>query len=402
MPTVFERIMAYNKDRIPELVKLKYHFISEDIFRFYRGTCHLFYEDLSANSSWTDTTRTWICGDLHLENYGSYKGDNRVVYFDLNDFDESILAPATWELVRVLTSIYIAAQSVPYTAKTAGVLSKLFMESYLTILRKGKPVVIEKETAEGLLKSFLQQLQLRKEKAFVQTRIITKKGQPRLLIDNQKTIALDDKPKQKLLQQMNEWFAKNDPSKKVQVLDAAHRIAGTGSVGIQRYVLLLREKKTGKLRLADLKEAKPSSVQPYSTLPQPWWKNEAERVTEIQRRMQHVSPALLNTVRIGKTYFVLKELQPTADRMNLAVCKGSLDKLSGILTIMAEATASAQLRSAGRQGSSIADELIDFATQYKPWKKALLSYAKQYAQKVQDDYTSYCKDYAAAIKEKRI
>ena len=201
---------------------------------------------------------------------------------------------------------------------------------------------------------------------------------------------------------MNEWFAKNDPSKKVQVLDAAHRIAGTGSVGIQRYVLLLREKKTGKLRLADLKEAKPSSVQPYSTLPQPWWKNEAERVTEIQRRMQHVSPALLNTVRIGKTYFVLKELQPTADRMNLAVCKGSLDKLSGILTIMAEATASAQLRSAGRQGSSIADELIDFATQYKPWKKALLSYAKQYAQKVQDDYTSYCKDYAAAIKEKRI
>ena len=228
------------------------------------------------------------------------------MYFDLNDFDESILAPATWELVRVLTSIYIAAQSVPYTAKTASVLSKLFMESYLTILRKGKPVVIEKETAEGLLKSFLQQLQLRKEKAFVQTRIITKKGQPRLLIDNQKTIALDDKPKQKLLQQMNEWFAKNDPSKKVQVLDAAHRIAGTGSVGIQRYVLLLREKKTGKLRLADLKEAKPSSVQPYSTLPQPWWKNEAERVTEIQRRMQHVSPALLNTVRIGKTYFVLK------------------------------------------------------------------------------------------------
>ena len=83
MPTVFERILAFNNDRLPQLVKIKYQLMSEDIFRFYRGTCHLFYKDLSENISWADTTQTWICGDLHLENFGSYKGDNRVVYFEM-------------------------------------------------------------------------------------------------------------------------------------------------------------------------------------------------------------------------------------------------------------------------------------------------------------------------------
>src|SRR6185503_12736779 len=103
MPTPYERILAFNKDRVPELLQLKYRLMAEDPFRFFRGTCHLFYEDLAGKITWKDDTKAWICGDLHLENFGSYKGDNRVVYFDVNDYDESLLAPASWEFVRLLT-----------------------------------------------------------------------------------------------------------------------------------------------------------------------------------------------------------------------------------------------------------------------------------------------------------
>ena len=64
-------------------------------FAFLRATCHLFYEDLPKSPLLRKVPPVWACGDLHLENFGSYKGDNRLVYFDLNDFDEALLAPCT-------------------------------------------------------------------------------------------------------------------------------------------------------------------------------------------------------------------------------------------------------------------------------------------------------------------
>ncbi|GAC1439804.1 MAG: hypothetical protein NVSMB63_05450 [Sediminibacterium sp.] len=60
---------------------------------------------------------------------------------------------------------------------------------------------------------------------------------------------------------------------------------------------------------------------------------------------------------------------------------------------MAATTASGQLRSAGRQGSSIADELISVANDTRAWKKQVLAYAKTYAKKAEDDYQSYLKAY---------
>ena len=90
-----QRITTYNYGRDPERLSRKYAAMRADVFAFLRGTCHLFYEDWPHISTLNDAPRTWICGDLHLENFGSYKGDNRLTYFDLNDFDEAILAPCT-------------------------------------------------------------------------------------------------------------------------------------------------------------------------------------------------------------------------------------------------------------------------------------------------------------------
>src|SRR5471030_1795892 len=101
MLTIYERIQKFNAPLLPNVVKLKYEAMAENVFRFYRGTCHLFYEDLSQMNQLPPSHLTWLCGDLHLENFGSYKADNKLVYFDLNDFDESILAPANWELARM-------------------------------------------------------------------------------------------------------------------------------------------------------------------------------------------------------------------------------------------------------------------------------------------------------------
>ncbi|MDO3624895.1 hypothetical protein [Mucilaginibacter sp. BT774] len=43
MSSVYERILTLNKDRLPDIVQLKYAGIAENVYRFCRGTCHLFY-----------------------------------------------------------------------------------------------------------------------------------------------------------------------------------------------------------------------------------------------------------------------------------------------------------------------------------------------------------------------
>src|SRR3954465_4657333 len=110
--TVAERIRAFNAGRRPELLERKYKAIRADAFTFLRGTCHLFYEDWPAGSPLNAAPPAWISGDLHLENFGSYKGDNRLVYFDINDFDEAALGGATWDLSRLITSIFLAGEEL--------------------------------------------------------------------------------------------------------------------------------------------------------------------------------------------------------------------------------------------------------------------------------------------------
>ena len=58
---------------------------------FYRAIPHILYEDIPYNSFLIDSPDAWLCGDLHLENLGSYEADNRLTYFGVNDFDECLL-----------------------------------------------------------------------------------------------------------------------------------------------------------------------------------------------------------------------------------------------------------------------------------------------------------------------
>jgi uncharacterized protein (DUF2252 family) len=52
-----------------------------EIFAFFNGTRHLFYKDWPADSPLNDAPPVWSCGDLHLENFGRYKGDKRYNFY---------------------------------------------------------------------------------------------------------------------------------------------------------------------------------------------------------------------------------------------------------------------------------------------------------------------------------
>ncbi|MDR3715340.1 MAG: DUF2252 family protein [Puia sp.] len=396
MATIVERIKQFNSDRIPVYTALKYKMMAQNAFRFFRGTCHLFYEDLKESDAIPQYPLSWICGDLHLENFGSYKGDNRLVYFDLNDFDEAVLAPVTWELARMITSIFTGLDSLGIKKKEATRVARLFLHTYSEMIGKGKARYIEPQTARGIVLEFLDQVCERRQKELLRARTVKKEGRLKLLIDEIRLFALDKPLKRELTAHLTKWIGDTPLLRgRYRVIDAAFRIAGTGSIGVRRYVFLLKTTREPKKHLLiDMKQSPPSSVQPYCVGPQPAWSSEAERVVTIQEHMQNIAPALLSTTMFKEQSYVVKEMQPADDKINFLLIKDHYEDISRVIRDMALLTASAQLRSSGRRGSAVADELVAFGNDHH-WQAGILEYASGYAAKVKKDYREFLKAYNA-------
>jgi uncharacterized protein (DUF2252 family) len=110
--------------------------------------------------------------------------------------------------------------------------------------------------------------------------------------------------------------------------------------------------------------------------------------------MQNISPALLSTTEFQGEPYVVKELQPMDDKIDFLVIRDRRSDIDCVVDDMALLTASAQLRSAGRQGAALPDELIAFGTD-RHWQQAVLDYAIAYAAQVKKDYQEYFKAYKA-------
>lgn len=372
------------------MLKLKYKAMSANVFRFYRGTCHLFYEDLSAANDLPPSPVTWICGDLHIENFGSFKGDNRQEYFDLNDFDEALLAPAAWEIIRMLTSIFIAFDSLGLSREEALKTVQLFLNTYSSTLKNGKAISIDPRTASGIVHTFLTTVEKRKQKELLKKRTQGKKSKLNLLLDGERHFKVDEPLKTELANFIDDTIQKSKYAcYDYKVQDCIFRLAGTGSVGVKRYLFLLKSMNTkNKYLLLDMKQASPSSLHPYIKIRQPKWASEAERIIEIQERMQNMSPALLSPVVFKDEPYVLKQMQPTEDKINFELLKYRYNEIDKVINDMALLTASAQLRSGGRQGSAIIDELIAYG-QNNDWHEDMVKRALQYTAKVEKDYKEF-------------
>ena len=395
MSNIAERIKQFNSNRLPLYTALKYQLMAENPFRFYRGTCHLFYEDLHHSNALPAYPLSWICGDLHLENFGTYKGDNRLVYFDLNDFDEGVLAPATWEIARIVTSIFTGFESLNIKKKEATLMAELFLRVYSHTLTKGKARYLETQTANGIVRLFLEKVCERKQKDLVRQRTEEgKNGKLQFRIDRVRLFPLEKALRKQLMTHLGHHLQLHPMTKgRFQVLDACFRVAGTGSLGVRRYVFLVRNiNEPKKHLLIDMKEAPPSSLQPWLTTTQPAWSSEAERVVAIQERMQNISPALLSVTHFEGHPYVLKEMQPTADKIDFLMIRDRYKDIACVIEDMAFLTASAMLRSAGRQGAALPDELIAFGSDTH-WQEGLIDYCSTYAEQVKRDYDAYFSAY---------
>jgi uncharacterized protein (DUF2252 family) len=208
-------------------------------------------------------------------------------------------------------------------------------------------------------------------------------------VDGKRALPATTAERQAVTEFLNAFAATQPEPAFYEVLDVAHRIAGTGSLGLERYAVLVKGKARTKSAvdgnyLLDLKVATPSSLLPHLALKQPRSQNEAERIVALQQRMQAVPMAFLHALPWGKRSFVLRALQPSEDRIDMSDGHLRREDFALLLRNMGQLLAWAQLRSAGRQGSSVADELIAFALAPK-WQARLLRNAHDCARQVQKD-----------------
>ncbi|WP_017577640.1 DUF2252 domain-containing protein [Nocardiopsis kunsanensis] len=104
LESAFSHLMAAD----PRAFRGKFRKMAADPFAFYRGSACLFYADtIDMADPWVDqrTSRVWIQGDLHAENFGTYMNSEGQLVFDINDFDEAYLGHFTWDLLRFVASI---------------------------------------------------------------------------------------------------------------------------------------------------------------------------------------------------------------------------------------------------------------------------------------------------------
>lgn len=118
----------------PAAFRSKYRKMAADPFAFYRGSACLFYADVTArDDEFADdrTSRVWIHGDLHPENFGTYLNAGGRLVFDVNDFDEAYLGHFTWDLQRFAAGLALMGWQKALPEDVVRTLIARYLRAYL-------------------------------------------------------------------------------------------------------------------------------------------------------------------------------------------------------------------------------------------------------------------------------
>jgi uncharacterized protein (DUF2252 family) len=135
---VVSRIYNYNHpfaSQLPNELQTKMQKMSAGAFAFYRGTAHLFFEDMttlppSSYGSYA-TSQTWLNGDMHMLNIGAFRDANGNTVYDTTDFDESYWGQYVWDLRRMAVSIILGAKENGIGSSNRQQLVLDFLDTYL-------------------------------------------------------------------------------------------------------------------------------------------------------------------------------------------------------------------------------------------------------------------------------
>lgn len=114
---IHESIEHHNRDVQVPFRREKFEKMKESPYAFFRGSNHIFWSDFAGD--WqinrfggSAFSRTWLEGDSHVYNMGAYLNNSGHVAFGFDDYDDSLVADYQYDIWRFATSMVLDAWQV--------------------------------------------------------------------------------------------------------------------------------------------------------------------------------------------------------------------------------------------------------------------------------------------------
>jgi uncharacterized protein (DUF2252 family) len=327
-------IKASNEGRLENLIPVRHGRMLQSPFAFFRGSAAIQAYDLD------ETPRSGIdvqaCGDCHLLNFGGFATPERTLVFDINDFDETLLAPFEWDVKRLAASFVVAARWRGFRPAQAREIAVEAVASYRESMRsRAETGVLEawysRITFEDVLAmagkdaALIGRLRKKVAQAHEQTHehVLHKlttpsRGLPRIV--DQPPLLFHQRGAQKNVAAFFKRYRETLPEERrvlfdrFEPIDVALKVVGVGSVGTRCWVVLLLAAPDDPLFL-QVKEARRSVLEQFTHRKRVV--HNGQRVVVGQRLMQSASDIFLGWSRgpTGRDFYVrqLRDMKVSAE-----------------------------------------------------------------------------------------
>jgi uncharacterized protein (DUF2252 family) len=318
-------LVQSRKDRIPNLIPIRYGRMMQSPFAFYRGAAAIMAADLALMP--TSGIRVQACGDCHLMNFGGFGTPERRIIFDISDFDETLPAPWEWDLKRLAVSFVIAGRNNGFKEAESRKAALRCIQSYHEHMHCYAEIgALEMwyqrmDNMVACIKSRKWRKIVQKQIAKAATRTAAEYDFPKLASVKNGKVRIKDNPPlifhqrgvgtaeyDRLVKDAFRCYRETLPDDlktlldRYEVKDVAVKVVGIGSVGTRCAILLIMTG-DGEPLFLQVKEAHESVLEPYAG--KSVYSNDGQRVVVGQRLMQAASDMFLGwTEQLGRHFYV--------------------------------------------------------------------------------------------------
>lgn len=355
-----DRQLALDRERtkrFPFTFTRKLQRMSASPLAFLRGAAPLFYELLKERSDLADGPggEGWIVGDLHLENFGAYRpdpttggkhGKAHTAVFNLNDFDDTLIAPWRFDVLRLTTSLLLGGRELGASGFVALELVDRLLESWARSAFDAAPLPAQ----PAPVKALVDQVRSRSKTALLDARTKLRGGKRRFVrgprYADLDPVYLDAVPK------AFEGYVAGLPKDlrghkhAFDIKDAALRIAGTGSLGGLRVAVLVAGKGDADgMWIFDMKEQGDPSASVLLGEPK---MIPSERVATGFRSAVEQPARMIGCTHLNKMSMFVRRLAPQEDKLDLRSLRSA--DLPALATYLGALLGAAHARAATKPG----------------------------------------------------
>ncbi|MFC9326922.1 DUF2252 domain-containing protein [Kitasatospora sp. NPDC057015] len=365
----------------PAAFRVKFRKMAASAFAFYRGTAGLFYADLTTEpyeaygAAFLDgrTSRVWIHGDLHAENFGSYLNSEGRLVFNVNDFDEAYVGAFTWDVQRLAASLALIGYAKALSDRTITELVGTFAAAYRArisaLVRGDEGAAVTLDTATGPILETLRRARLQTRVALLDSETVID-GYDRRFRKGGGAFELDEATRAEVLTAFEAYLttlptATRTRPDALRVKDVVGRRGiGIGSAGLPSYNLLL-EGHTDALEndvIIYMKQGQTPAVSQHVTDPEirEYFEHEGHRTVISQRALQAHSDPWLGYASLRGRGQLVAEVSPYATDLDWTDLNEQAD-LHSVIDYLGRATATMH---AAADESSSGHTLVPFSTEH--------------------------------------